>query len=132
MKGFPIIAQGTAQILVGHIGRTELRFVLGSSISIFHFPVPNFINDGGRHTEKATKLQVIRPDTPCSFAVEAGPEVEDAEELELDLVSGPAADIEEPLSSTLIQTAALEGEALKFWPWVNQVGTIPIWFCTTR
>lgn len=98
VKGFPIIAQGTAQILVGHIGRTELRFVL----------------------EKATKLQVIRPDTPCSFAVEAGPEVEDAEELELDLVSGPAADIEEPLSSTLIQTAALEGEALKFWPWVNQ------------
>ncbi|EGO25898.1 hypothetical protein SERLADRAFT_355881 [Serpula lacrymans var. lacrymans S7.9] len=94
VKGFPIINSDSSRLLVGYIGRTELRYVL----------------------DKAHKMGDIRPNTPCLFIREAS----DQEDLGLSgITSGPALGVEEEIATELIGTTA-SNDILKLWPWVNQ------------
>ena len=97
IKGFPIVSVDATKILMGYIGRVELRYVL----------------------DNARKLRDISDDAVCCF-------LRDSEEDHgvtglSDSASGPAIGIGGALARELI-TTTLSSDILKLWPWVNLVG----------
>lgn len=115
VKGFPIISTDGRRILMGFIERTDLRYILGELL----FPtlyVPLLITVC-HVSDKARKVQDVRPNTPVSFASDS----EDHEEVELSgIAAGPAVGIDEDISMEIMETTATP-DVLKMWPWVNQV-----------
>ncbi|GJE92775.1 Cl-channel protein [Phanerochaete sordida] len=94
VQGYPIVSNDGRNILMGYIGRAELRYVL----------------------DKAKKTQGTAPDMPCSFASET----DDHDEMEFSgIATGPGVGMDEDISMELIETTATH-EVLKLWPWVNQ------------
>ncbi|KAI0798565.1 Cl-channel protein [Irpex lacteus] len=92
VQGFPIVNE--ANILMGYIGRTELRYIL----------------------DKAKKVQGTRPDTLCSFAAEE----HERDEIEFSgIATGPGVGVDDDLSMEMLETTA-SSDVLKLWPWVNQ------------
>ncbi|KII92648.1 hypothetical protein PLICRDRAFT_37425 [Plicaturopsis crispa FD-325 SS-3] len=92
VKGFPII--DSTRTLLGHIGRTELRYVL----------------------DKATRMQNVSRETPCSFVYDGT----NPGDLDLsNIASGPAIGVEEDIAVEIIEATAVSN-VLKLWPWVNQ------------
>jgi hypothetical protein len=69
--------------------------------------------------ERFKKTRNCPPETPCVFRP-SDPDIES-----LNLSPGPAVEINEELSETLIDRT-VQGEALKFWPWVNQARTFQV------
>ncbi|KAF9462474.1 chloride channel [Collybia nuda] len=89
VKGFPIISSSERSILIGYIGRTELRYVL----------------------DRAMKLQQFGTDTLCSFTSREN----DADNM--DIPNGASLGVEDA-STGFFETTSLDNE-LKLWPWVN-------------
>ena len=96
VKGFPIVSPDDRHILLGYIGRGELRHVL----------------------DKARRTRGTSPDTPCSFYAEATDH--DREDIAT-LATGPAIGIDDEAFTRVMQESA-SPEVLELWPWVNQVG----------
>lgn len=64
----------------------------------------------------------VSPETPCSFSQQAS----DQEDFVLSgVTSGSALGVEEDVAVELLETTA-SNDALKLWPWVNQVRTLLI------
>ncbi|KAF8837685.1 hypothetical protein BDN67DRAFT_1026839 [Paxillus ammoniavirescens] len=94
VKGFPIVASKSSQVLSGYIGRTELRYVL----------------------DKAQHMGDVTAETLCSFSRQAS----DQEDFVLSgVTSGSALGAEEDVAVELLETTA-SNDVLKVWPWVNQ------------
>ena len=121
VKGFPIV--NDENILVGYIGRTELRYILGG----FHHPSFRYrgslTNNLAYGTDKARKLQGVSSDTPCSFV----PDEHEHQDVAFSgLAAGPGVSMDEDLSMEMLETTA-SPDVLKLWPWVNQVGSSFLW-----
>ncbi|KAI0688187.1 Cl-channel protein [Cytidiella melzeri] len=92
VKGYPIISD--RNILLGYIGRTELRYVIS----------------------KAIKVQDTRPETLCSFEAVA----DDHDEIEFSgIATGPGVGVDDEISMEIMETT-VSPDVLKLWPWVNQ------------
>lgn len=113
VKGFPIVASKSSKALSGYIGRTELRYVLGTFFSCR----PNLRNDDLILSDKAQHMGDVLPATLCSFSRQAS----DQEDFVLSgVTSGSALGAEEDVAVELLETTA-SNAVLKLWPWVNQV-----------
>jgi len=95
VQGFPIVSGDADRTLLGHIGRTELRYVL----------------------EKAKRMGTVPPDTPCFFLAEsllrsvASPS----------LIPDTAMEgIDEDDTVNPLLATSSSNEALNFTPWVNK------------
>jgi len=70
-----------------------------------------------RVSDKAEHMGDVSPETPCSFSRQAS----DQEDFVLSgVTSGSALGVEEDVAVELLETTA-SNDALKLWPWVNQV-----------
>jgi len=94
VKGFPVVSADDRRLLLGYIGRNELRYVL----------------------DKAKRTHGTSPETPCSFYSE--PTDHDREDI-AQLATGPSIGVDDVESTDVIQTTA-SADALELWPWVNQ------------
>jgi len=94
VKGFPIVSTDDRHVLLGYIGRGELRYVL----------------------DKARRTCGTSPDTPCSFYME--PTDHDRENAP-HLSSGPSIGVDDEESTNVFETTA-SVDALNLSPWVNQ------------
>ncbi|KAI5120350.1 hypothetical protein M0805_009425 [Coniferiporia weirii] len=94
VKGFPIISADHRCLLLGYIGRSELRYVL----------------------DKARRTRGTAAGTPCSFYSE--PTDHDREEI-ANLATGPAIAVDDEAFTSIIRETA-SSEILELWPWVNQ------------
>ena len=112
VNGFPIIASDNNRIIMGYIGSTELRHVLGE----FHHLII-VSADLIECTDKSSKLENVSPDTICSFSPES--EAHDDSRLS-DLAAGPALGVDDGISTALFASTTIHDRIL-FWPWVNRV-----------
>ena len=73
-------------------------------------------------SERASKVQDIRPDTVCSFAAEDPDVDEDVPSLSTPGLrsAGPMVSIEDELSAEVVESTSTQ-DVIKFWPWVQQV-----------
>ncbi|KAH8119059.1 chloride channel [Phellopilus nigrolimitatus] len=94
VKGFPITSADSRCLLLGYIGRNELRYIL----------------------DRARRTHGTSADTPCSFY--SMPTDHDREEI-ANLATGPAMAIDDETFTNIIREAA-SSETLELWPWVNQ------------
>ena len=121
VKGFPIV--NDENILVGYIGRTELRYILGGfhySSSRYRSPLTTKL---AYRTDKARKLQGVSSDTPCSFV----PDEHEHQDVAFSgLAAGPGVSMDEDLSMEMLETTA-SPDVLKLWPWINQVSPSFLW-----
>lgn len=95
VKGFPIVSNDERRLLMGYIGKTELRYVI----------------------DKTKRQHNVSPETPCLFVSDT----DDGDELEFSgMASGPGVGMDDDVSLEIIENTARPDE-LKLWPWVNQV-----------
>lgn len=115
-KGFPIVSSDEKRVLMGYIGRTELRYIIGElplwdSVSV---ALPHAVC---RCVDKAKKAQSISRDTLCLFASGDG----ERDEVEFaGIATGSGIDLDDDISLEIIETTSTH-DVLKLWPWVNQV-----------
>jgi chloride channel 3/4/5 len=113
-KGFPIVTPDARQVIMGYIGRMELRYLMGIYV-LFHAR----LDLSEPRTEKAKKMHFVTPDTTCAFAPGEADE-EEGPHLTALRSAGPHIGIDEELTAEVIQSTA-SSEVLKLWPWVQQV-----------
>ncbi|KAG9077315.1 glycerol ethanol, ferric requiring protein [Ceratobasidium sp. UAMH 11750] len=97
VQGFPIVSSDSHRTLLGHIGRTELRYAIG----------------------KARRGREIHPSTLCSFEPPSSATPHVASMIELDPareLAGVEEDDHNVESTPLVEAA----DMLEFGPWVNQ------------
>ncbi|PAV18791.1 voltage-gated chloride channel [Pyrrhoderma noxium] len=94
VKGFPIVSNEQRRLLLGYIGRNELRYIL----------------------DRAKRFYNASGSTRCSFYCE--PTDHDREDIAT-LATGPAIGIDDEAFTRVMQESA-SPEVLELWPWVNQ------------
>ena len=116
VKGYPIISTDTRRTLLGYIDGAELRYVLGKPNNPLLFAINLPLADT-ELSEKARAMHDITSDTPCSFAAEP----EDHEDVEFSgMGAAPGVGMDEAISAEIVRNTSTP-EAVKLWPWVNQV-----------
>ncbi|KAG6920141.1 hypothetical protein DXG01_004907 [Tephrocybe rancida] len=105
VKGFPIVSTDGLEHIIGYIGRTELRYVLG----LFMLLISKHAALIPPHVDRAKKMPRVDDDTLCQFAAR-DPDHE-----------GQSASfgIEEEAAGTSFFESALSQGGIRFWPWVN-------------
>lgn len=106
------------QTLMGYIGRTEVKYVLG----MYSSSITPFRTLSVALLDKARKMQNVSLETACVFLAE-GSQQEQEDELGISgmgMGAWPAAGVEE-LATPLIVRREEEVDVIKMWPWVNQV-----------
>ena len=123
VKGFPIVSNGQTRLLLGYIGRNELRFIIG--ISFFFYAYSDFGNleyiiplfYPVIFEDRAKRYYGATGSTRCSFYCD--PTEHDREDIAT-LATGPAVGIEDE-AFTRVMSESATPELLELWPWVNQV-----------
>ncbi|THH05633.1 hypothetical protein EW145_g4647 [Phellinidium pouzarii] len=98
VKGFPVIFTDHNRLLLGYIGRRELRYIIGSCIDAI---------------DKAKRTHGVSTNTPCSFY--SVPSHHDREEI-ANLATGPAIAIDDEVFANITNETA-STETLDLWPW---------------
>jgi chloride channel 3/4/5 len=131
-KGFPVVAADGTNLLLGYIERTELRWVIGTSLSSSLWGLLC-----STRTDKARKVRDVPRTTPCTFVAPASGahahgDFADGELADSELEDGlltpdvdgsflsdgpaPAIGMSERVATRLLEGGA---DALALWPWVN-------------
>ena len=113
VKGFPIVSADDRFLLLGYIGRNELRYIIGSYY-LFLFCTPT---NAIVLPDRAKRSFGTTPETPCSFY--SMPTDHDRDELST-LETGPAVASDDETFARVIHQHA-SPEKLELWPWVNRV-----------